>query len=43
VIANINRYLDGMRGRVAAIGLVIAVISTVLVAVAQRFSRWDVK
>lgn len=36
-------YLDGMRGRVAAIGLVIAVISTLLIAVAQRFSRWDVK
>ncbi len=36
-------YLDGMRGRVAAIGLVIAVISTLLIAIAQRFSRWDVK
>ena len=36
-------YLDGMRGRVAAIGLVIAVISTLLIAAAQRFSRQDVK
>jgi iron(III) transport system permease protein len=34
-------YLDGMRGRVAAIGLVISVISVILIAIAQRFSRWD--
>ncbi|MBI4522810.1 MAG: iron ABC transporter permease [Deltaproteobacteria bacterium] len=34
-------YLDGMRGRVAAIGLVISVISIVLIAIAQRFSRWE--
>jgi iron(III) transport system permease protein len=34
-------YLDGMRGRVAAIGLVISVISVVLIAIAQRYSRWD--
>jgi len=34
-------YLDGMRGRVAAIGLVISVISILLIAVAQRFSRWE--
>jgi iron(III) transport system permease protein len=34
-------YLDGMRGRVAAIGLVISVISVILIAVAQRYSRWD--
>jgi iron(III) transport system permease protein len=36
-------YLDGMRGRVAAIGLVISVISIVLIAIAQRYSRWDTK
>ncbi|MBM4264314.1 MAG: iron ABC transporter permease [Deltaproteobacteria bacterium] len=36
-------YLDGMRGRVAAIGLVISVISVVLIAIAQRYSRWDTK
>jgi iron(III) transport system permease protein len=34
-------YLDGMRGRVAAIGLVISVISVILIAAAQRYSRWD--
>ena len=34
-------YLDGMRGRVAAIGLVISVISIILIAIAQRYSRWD--
>ncbi|MGE5215397.1 MAG: ABC transporter permease, partial [Chloroflexota bacterium] len=36
-------YLDGMRGRVAAIGLVISVISIILIAVAQRYSRWETK
>ena len=36
-------YLDGMRGRVAAIGLVISAISVMLIAVAQRYSRWDTK
>ena len=36
-------YLDGMRGRVAAIGLVISVISVALIAVAQRYSRWETK
>jgi iron(III) transport system permease protein len=36
-------YLDGMRGRVAAIGLVISVISVILIAVAQRYSRWDTR
>jgi iron(III) transport system permease protein len=36
-------YLDGMRGRVAAIGLVISVISVILIAIAQRYSRWDTK
>ncbi|HWO40527.1 MAG TPA: iron ABC transporter permease [Candidatus Eisenbacteria bacterium] len=34
-------YLDGMRGRVAAIGLVISAISVALIAVAQRYSRWQ--
>ena len=36
-------YLDGMRGRVAAIGLVISVISVILIAFAQRYSQWDSK
>jgi iron(III) transport system permease protein len=36
-------YLDGMRGRVAAIGLVISVISIILIAIAQRYSRWETK
>lgn len=36
-------YLDGMRGRVAAIGLVISVISIILIAIAQRYSHWDTK
>jgi len=36
-------YLDGMRGRVAAIGLVISVISIILIAFAQRYSRWETK
>ena len=34
-------YLDGMRGRVAAIGLVISAISVIMIALAQRFSRWE--
>ncbi|MGE5305325.1 MAG: ABC transporter permease [Alphaproteobacteria bacterium] len=34
-------YLDGMRGRVAAIGLVISVISVILIAIAQRYARWE--
>jgi len=36
-------YLDGMRGRVAAIGLVISVLSIILIAFAQRYSRWESK
>jgi iron(III) transport system permease protein len=36
-------YLDGMRGRVAAIGLVISLISVILIAIAQHYSRWDMK
>jgi len=34
-------YLDGMRGRMAAIGLVISLISVILIAIAQRLSRWE--
>jgi hypothetical protein len=30
-----------MRGRVAAIGLVISLISVILIAIAQRYSRWE--
>jgi iron(III) transport system permease protein len=33
-------YLDGAYGRMAAVGLVVALICVVLIAVAQRFSRW---
>ena len=36
-------YLDGMRGRVAAIGLVISLISVFLIAIAQRYSHWESK
>ena len=36
-------FCRGMRGRVAAIGLVISLISVILIAIAQRFSRWDTK
>ncbi len=36
-------YLDGMRGRVAAIGLAISVVSIMLIAFAQRYSRWETK
>ena len=36
-------YLDGMRGRVAAIGLVISAISIILIAIAQHYSRWESK
>lgn len=36
-------YLDGMRGRVAAIGLVISLISVILIAIAQRYSHWESK
>jgi iron(III) transport system permease protein len=36
-------YLDGMRGRVAAIGLVISAVSIILIAIAQHYSRWDSK
>src|SRR5262249_24083217 len=30
-----------MRGRVAAIGLIISVISVILIAIAQRYSQWE--
>jgi iron(III) transport system permease protein len=36
-------YLDGMRGRVAAIGIVISIISVILIAIAQRYSHWESK
>ncbi|MGH7772967.1 MAG: ABC transporter permease [Candidatus Binatia bacterium] len=36
-------YLDGMRGRVGALGLAISLISVILIAVAQRLSRWDTR
>ena len=36
-------YFSAMRGRVAAIGLVISVISVILIAIAQHYSRWDTK
>jgi iron(III) transport system permease protein len=36
-------YLDGMRGRVAAIGLVISLTSVILIAIAQRYSHWETK
>lgn len=36
-------YLDGMRGRVAAIGMIVSLISVILIAIAQRLSRWDTK
>jgi iron(III) transport system permease protein len=34
-------YLDGMRGAVGALGIFISIISIFLIAIAQRFSRWD--
>jgi iron(III) transport system permease protein len=36
-------YLDGSYGRMAAVGILISVICIVLIAVARRFSRWEVK
>ena len=36
-------YLDGMRGRVGALGVVISVICVILIAFAQRLSRWEAK
>lgn len=34
-------YLDGSYGRMAAVGIVICVICTILIAMAQKFSRWE--
>ena len=34
-------YLDGMRGRVGALGVVISIICVILIAFAQRLSRWE--
>lgn len=34
-------YLDGMRGAVGALGLVISLICIILIAIAQRFSWWE--
>lgn len=36
-------HLDGMRGPLGALGLVISVISLILIAIAQRLSRWDTR
>jgi iron(III) transport system permease protein len=36
-------YLDAAYGRMAAIGLVVSVICTVLIAIALRISRWNTK
>ena len=36
-------YLDGMRGPVGALGIAISIICVVLIAMAQRMSRWDTK
>ncbi len=34
-------YLDGSYGRMAAVGIVISILCIVLIAIAQRFSRWE--
>lgn len=36
-------YLDGWYGPMAALGLVISVICIILIAMAQRFSRWETR
>ena len=36
-------YLDGMRGRVGALGVVISIICVILIAFAQRLSRWEAR
>ena len=36
-------YLDGMRGRVGALGIVISIICVILIACAQRLSRWEAR
>jgi iron(III) transport system permease protein len=35
-------YLDGAYGRMAAVGLVVSLICALLIAMAQRFTRWKV-
>jgi iron(III) transport system permease protein len=34
-------YIDAMHGPMAALGIVISIVCIVLIAVAQRFSRWE--
>jgi len=34
-------YLDGWYGPMAALGLIISLICVILIAIAQRFSRWE--
>ncbi len=34
-------YLDGSYGRMAAVGIVISIICIILIAIAQKFSRWE--
>jgi iron(III) transport system permease protein len=36
-------YLDGWYGPMAALGLIISLICVILIAIAQRFSRWESK
>ncbi|MBI2090438.1 MAG: iron ABC transporter permease [Deltaproteobacteria bacterium] len=36
-------YIDGQHGPMAALGIVISVVCTVLIAIAQRFSRWEAR
>lgn len=36
-------YIDGMHGPMAALGIVISIVCTVLIAIAQPFSRWETK
>jgi iron(III) transport system permease protein len=36
-------YLDGWYGPMAALGLIISLICVILIAIAQRYSRWDTK
>jgi iron(III) transport system permease protein len=36
-------YLDGSYGRMAAVGIVISVICIILIALARRFSHWEIE
>jgi len=36
-------YLDGLYGPMASLGLIISLICVMLIAVAQRFSRWETR